>query len=96
MVLVRLIADSRIQTIADFRSLERRSIADFSRHGLEGTVTVDDIVPTTSQERSAFLDEMEDLVDFHYQKRSRQYQNLCRKFAGDIDGDDPIIVEGDG
>ncbi|SCZ97988.1 BZ3500_MvSof-1268-A1-R1_Chr3-3g06503 [Microbotryum saponariae] len=37
-----------------------------------------------------------DLVTYHQRKRAKQNQVMCRKFAGDIDADDPVIVEGDG
>lgn len=42
------------------------------------------------------MKELEELVNYHKQKRMRQYQNGCRVLSGDVDGDSVVIVKGDG
>ncbi|KAK4056755.1 hypothetical protein OIO90_002307 [Microbotryomycetes sp. JL221] len=68
----------------------------FLRRGLAEPVDLDAVMPTDLDERAFLYEEVEELVDFQRKKRTRQYQNMCRRYAGDVDGDDPVIVEGDG
>ncbi|KAM0791448.1 hypothetical protein ACM66B_005903 [Microbotryomycetes sp. NB124-2] len=68
----------------------------FLRRGLAEPVDLDAVLPADSEERAFLFDEVEELVDYQRKKRTRQYQNMCRRYAGDVDGDDPVIVEGDG
>ncbi|KAM0748676.1 hypothetical protein T439DRAFT_69984 [Meredithblackwellia eburnea MCA 4105] len=68
----------------------------FLRRGLAQTVDLDSLIPTDREDQSFLLDEIQDLVEYHRQKRLRQYQNVCRRYAGDVDADDPVVVEGDG
>ncbi|KAK4054402.1 hypothetical protein OIV83_000896 [Microbotryomycetes sp. JL201] len=68
----------------------------FLRRGLAEPVDLDNVLPSDSEERDFLFDEVEELVEYQRKKRTRQYQNMCRRYAGDVDGDDPVIVEGDG
>lgn len=68
----------------------------FLRRGLAEPVDLDAVLPEDREDRLFFLEEVEELVAYHRRKRTKQYQNTCRRYAGDVDGDDPVIVEGDG
>lgn len=70
----------------------------FLRRGLAEPVDLDAVMPAAedADDRAYLLDEIEDLAAYQRQKRTKQYQNMCRRYAGDVDGDDPVIVEGDG
>ena len=60
------------------------------------TVDIDAIVPEDEDDKAFFFKELENLVEFHRQRRINQYQAMCRRYAGDVDGDDAILVDGDG
>ncbi|GAA5950277.1 hypothetical protein JCM21900_001099 [Sporobolomyces salmonicolor] len=69
----------------------------FLRRGLAEPVKLDHVVPPDLPEEKAYLlDELEELTAYHTKKRFHAYQAACRRFAGDVDADDPILVEGDG
>ncbi|SCV71000.1 BQ2448_3762 [Microbotryum intermedium] len=68
----------------------------FLRRGLAEPVNLDDVLSEDHEEKMFFLYEVEDLVTYHRKKRAKQYQATCRRYAGDVDADDPVIVEGDG
>lgn len=73
-----------------------RTASVFLRRGLAQPVDINAVMPEDSEDKAYFLEELEELVAHHKRKRTRQYQNTCRRYAGDVDGDDPVIVEGDG
>jgi hypothetical protein len=66
----------------------------FLRRGLAEPVNLDAAVPHDHKEKLFLLDEVEDLADYHQKKRTKEYQNVCRRYAGDVDADDPVIVKG--
>ena len=82
----------------------------FLRRGLARTLDIDGLLPSDETERTDVLDEVDALTAYAKKKRARAYQLMCRRFAvrgavtdreltllqGDIDGDDAIVVEGDG
>ncbi|KDE07818.1 hypothetical protein MVLG_01913 [Microbotryum lychnidis-dioicae p1A1 Lamole] len=68
----------------------------FLRRGLAEPINLDEVLPEDHEEKMFFLYEVEDLVTYHRRKRAKQYQVMCRRFAGDVDADNPVIVEGDG
>ncbi|BGP48472.1 hypothetical protein JCM10450v2_004348 [Rhodotorula kratochvilovae] len=69
----------------------------FLRRGLAQPIDLDELVPPERDEDKAYLlDELEDLVAFHRAKRLDAFEAACRRAAGDVDADDPILVEGDG
>ncbi|GAA5938828.1 uncharacterized protein JCM15063_004881 [Sporobolomyces koalae] len=69
----------------------------FLRRGLAEPVNVDDLVPPHEQDEKAYLlDELEELTAYHHEKRYHELERSCRRFAGDVQEDDPILVEGDG
>ncbi|KAK4698373.1 hypothetical protein P7C70_g7905, partial [Phenoliferia sp. Uapishka_3] len=68
----------------------------FLRRGLAKTIDVDALLPHHVEDQASLCDELRALVDYHQKKRLLQLQVLCRRNAGDVDADDPIIVEGDG
>ncbi|GAA6001489.1 hypothetical protein JCM10207_006692 [Rhodosporidiobolus poonsookiae] len=69
----------------------------FLRRGLAQPINLDDLVPPSHQEEKTYLlEELEDLVAFHRQKRRAAFEAQCRRYAGDVDADDPVLVEGDG
>jgi hypothetical protein len=59
------------------------------RRGLAETVNVDTLLPPEgSEDRSYLQAELADLVKYHRKKRLRQYQNACRRIAGDVEADE--------
>ncbi|EGF99633.1 uncharacterized protein MELLADRAFT_94195 [Melampsora larici-populina 98AG31] len=66
----------------------------FLRRGLSEPVLLPQILPTTGND--ALKSELDDLVHWESLKRKLQYEHLCRRYSSDVDGDDPVIVEGDG
>ncbi|GEM09860.1 PX domain containing protein [Rhodotorula toruloides] len=69
----------------------------FLRRGLAQPIDLDDLVPPSSSEDRLFLlEELADLVSYQHDKRLHAFQAAARRYAGDVDADDPIIVEGDG
>ncbi|KAL8293572.1 hypothetical protein RQP46_000273 [Phenoliferia psychrophenolica] len=68
----------------------------FLRRGLAQTIDLDALIPQDVENQAYLFDELQDLVHYQHKKRLRQYQNACRRYAGDVDADDPVIVEGDG
>ncbi|GAA6051050.1 hypothetical protein JCM3770_005473 [Rhodotorula araucariae] len=69
----------------------------FLRRGLAQPIDLDELVPPERDDDKAYLlDELEDLVAFHRAKRLDAFHAACRRAAGDVDADDPILVEGDG
>lgn len=66
----------------------------FLRRGLSEPVLLPQILPTTGIED--LKSELDDLVNWESLKRKLQYEHLCRRYSADVDGDDPVIVEGDG
>ncbi|KAH9811370.1 hypothetical protein DFH28DRAFT_1131315 [Melampsora americana] len=66
----------------------------FLRRGLSEPVLLSRIVPTTGID--PIKGELDDLVHWESLKRKLQYEHLCRRYSADVDGDDPVIVEGDG
>ncbi|WAQ88583.1 hypothetical protein PtA15_10A2 [Puccinia triticina] len=62
--------------------------------GLLQPILVSEIVlPVDLDELS---DELDEIVEWEETKRKRQYEQLCRRYSADVDGDDPVIIEGDG
>ncbi|GAA98308.1 uncharacterized protein L969DRAFT_46989 [Mixia osmundae IAM 14324] len=72
------------------------TITVFLRRGLAETIDLDALLPTETNDRNYLLDEIDDVVEYQRKKRTKQYEVMCRRYAGEIDGDDPVIVEGDG
>ncbi|GJN90735.1 hypothetical protein Rhopal_003749-T1 [Rhodotorula paludigena] len=69
----------------------------FLRRGLAQPIDLDELIPAErSEDRSYLFEELEDLVAFERAKRLDAFQAACRRQAGDVDADDPILVEGDG
>ncbi|GAA5940374.1 hypothetical protein JCM3775_005071 [Rhodotorula graminis] len=71
----------------------------FLRRGLAQPIDLDQLVPPEGEgeeDKAYLLEELEDLVSFHRAKRLDAFQAACRRAAGDVDADDPILVEGDG
>lgn len=68
----------------------------FLRRGLAEPVNLDAILPDEVEDKAYLLDEIEELVAFHRKKRGKVYQNTCRRYGGDVDADDPVVVDGDG
>lgn len=66
----------------------------FLRRGLSQPILLPQILPKTGL--GALKQELDDLVDWESLKRKLQYEHLCRRYSADVDGDDPVIVEGDG
>lgn len=73
-----------------------RTASVFLRRGLAEPIDLEAVLPEDHEDRLYLLEEVEELVAFQRRKRTKQYQNTCRRYAGDVDGDDPVIVEGDG
>ncbi|GAA5854395.1 hypothetical protein JCM8547_001807 [Rhodosporidiobolus lusitaniae] len=69
----------------------------FLRRGLAQPINLDDLLPPDHTDEKAYLlEELEDLVAYHRAKRTAQFEAAARRYAGDVDADDPILVEGDG
>ncbi|BGP16492.1 hypothetical protein JCM10213_001171 [Rhodosporidiobolus nylandii] len=69
----------------------------FLRRGLAEPINLDELVPPKNADEKAYLlEELEELVGYHSKKRLAQFQAACQWLAGDVEADDPIIVEGDG
>ncbi|GAA5893441.1 hypothetical protein JCM8208_000800 [Rhodotorula glutinis] len=71
----------------------------FLRRGLAQPIDLDELVPLEGdgeEDKAYLLEELEDLVSYHRAKRLDTFQAACRRAAGDVDADDPILVEGDG
>ncbi|BGP32365.1 hypothetical protein JCM10296v2_004146 [Rhodotorula toruloides] len=69
----------------------------FLRRGLAQPIYLDDLVPpSASEDRLFLLEELADLVSYQHDKRLHAFQAAARRHAGEVDADDPIIVEGDG
>ncbi|KAG0145583.1 hypothetical protein CROQUDRAFT_78698 [Cronartium quercuum f. sp. fusiforme G11] len=66
----------------------------FLKRGLLEPVFLPQILPTTGLDD--FKEELENVVSWQKIKRKLQYEHLCRRYSADVDGDDPVIVEGDG
>lgn len=74
-----------------------RTASVFLRRGLAQPIDLDELIPAErSEDRSYLFEELEDLVAFERAKRLDAFQAACRRQAGDVDADDPILVEGDG
>ncbi|KAH9458753.1 hypothetical protein Pst134EA_018910 [Puccinia striiformis f. sp. tritici] len=67
---------------------------EFLNEGLIQPILVSEIIPPEDLEQLS--DELEEIVQWEETKRKRQYEHLCRRYSADVDGDDPVIVEGDG
>ena len=79
--------------------LASRTASVFLRRGLAQPIDLDELVPPegeAEEDKAYLLEELEDLVSFHRAKRLDKFQAACRRAAGDVDADDPILVEGDG
>lgn len=72
------------------------TLSAFLQRGMSQFVDLDELLPTDSEDRAYLFDEVEAVTEYHTKKRSRDYQNMCRRYAGDVDADDPVSVEGDG
>ncbi|GAA6016304.1 hypothetical protein JCM11491_006809 [Sporobolomyces phaffii] len=69
----------------------------FLRRGLAEPVNIDEVVPPNQPDEKAYLlDELEELTAYHVDKRYHAFQSACRRLGGDVQEDDPILVEGDG
>ncbi|GAA6028229.1 hypothetical protein JCM8097_006928 [Rhodosporidiobolus ruineniae] len=69
----------------------------FLRRGLAQPINLDELLPPPEADEKAYLlEELEDLVSYHTQKRYHQFEAACRRYAGDVDADDPVLIEGDG
>ncbi|GAA5919480.1 hypothetical protein JCM6882_001062, partial [Rhodosporidiobolus microsporus] len=108
-IIARLLARHQQQVYAFVRSVHRKetlieeilqwawTASVFLRRGLAQPVNLDDLLPPDhADEKSYLLEELEDLVGYHSKKRLAEFQASCRRYAGDLDADDPILVEGDG
>ncbi|KAA1099334.1 hypothetical protein PGT21_003790 [Puccinia graminis f. sp. tritici] len=67
---------------------------NFLKEGLLEPILVSEIIP--SGELDQLSEELDEMVEWEEAKRKRQYEQLCRRYSADVDGDDPVIVEGDG
>ncbi|KAA1117302.1 hypothetical protein PGT21_002879 [Puccinia graminis f. sp. tritici] len=67
---------------------------NFLKEGLLEPILVSEIIP--SGELDQLSEELDEIVEWEEAKRKRQYEQLCRRYSADVDGDDPVIVEGDG
>ncbi|GAA5828807.1 hypothetical protein JCM11251_005881 [Rhodosporidiobolus azoricus] len=108
-IIARLLARHQQRVYAFVRSVHRKetlveeilqwawTASIFLRRGLAQPINLDDLLPPDdADEKSYLLEELEDLVTYHTQKRLSEFQASCRRYAGDIDADDAILVEGDG
>jgi len=66
----------------------------FLKEGLLQPIMVSEIIPPGDLDQLS--DELDEIVEWEEKKRKRQYEQLCRRYSADVDGDDPVIVEGDG
>lgn len=74
-----------------------RTASVFLRRGLAEPVNIDEVVPPSQPDEKAYLlDELEELTAYHAEKRFHAFQSACRRLGGDVQEDDPILVEGDG
>lgn len=78
------------------RSSPRRSAMMFVRDKSPGSISLADLLPESDDGRRSVLEELEELVAYHRRKAVKMHSSLCRRFAGDVDGDDPVVVQGDG
>ena len=61
----------------------------------ERPVDLQDLLPSDETALQALMDELKEVVAYHERKRQRQYERACKRYAGEVDGDDPIVVQGD-
>lgn len=74
-----------------------RTASVFLRRGLATPISLDDLLPPPHSEESSYLlDDLSALLSYHSSKRLSQFESSARRYAGDCDADDPILVEGDG
>lgn len=60
-----------------------RTASVFLRRGLAQTIDLDALIPQEPELQTYLFEEVQELVDYHHKKRLRQYQNVCRRYAGD-------------
>ncbi|GAA5983269.1 hypothetical protein JCM10908_000220 [Rhodotorula pacifica] len=71
--------------------------AIFLRRGLARPIDLDALVPPSRRaDKAALLSELERLVSYYRSKGKAEYETTVRCLAGEVDADDPILVEGDG
>lgn len=68
----------------------------FLRESTPVPLALSTLLPPTMDERRAVMEELEDLVSYQRRRAFKQYTSVCRIYNGDVDADDPIVVEGDG
>ncbi|KAH8929195.1 hypothetical protein BT69DRAFT_282266 [Atractiella rhizophila] len=68
----------------------------FLRRGLAQTLDLDSLLPKGEEDRDYLLGEIDELVEYQKHRKRRAYELMCRRYAADVDGDDPVIVDGDG
>jgi hypothetical protein len=68
----------------------------FVRRGLAESIDFDSLLEEAPASLVDLIGEISAVVEYHRKKRDVQYGSLCRRIGGDMDVDDPIIVQGDG
>ncbi|KAI8459415.1 hypothetical protein BY996DRAFT_3865544 [Phakopsora pachyrhizi] len=72
-----------------------KSVVDLLKKGLTEPIVVSEIFSSV-EDLGALEKELDSIVDWEEQKRKRKYEQVCRRYSADVDGDDAVIVEGDG
>ncbi|MBW0481062.1 hypothetical protein O181_020777 [Austropuccinia psidii MF-1] len=82
--------DSIIEEFLQWLSTAR----DFFKRALVKPLLISEIISEVDIKK--LETELDELIAWENEKRKRQYEQLCRRYSADVDGDDPVIVEGDG
>lgn len=65
------------------------------KNGFQKPIRLSELIPSSQVE--SLTRELDELVEWEKLKRQRQYEQVCRRYSSvDVDGDDSVIVEGDG
>lgn len=70
------------------------TIMNVLKGGLGQPLMISDIIDPENVEN--IDEELNQVVEWEQKKRKLRYEQLCRLYSADVDGDDPVIVEGDG
>jgi hypothetical protein len=73
-----------------------RTVSAYLDRGLAEHIDLDSIVGSRNSSKASLVREVDNLTRYHKYIKSREYQNVAKRYTGEPDADDPCIVEGDG